>query len=153
MRRAAALAIVLVMALASAVQAAGPAGTVAGHVTYYTGPDNIRMVTVTARDSDPVAGRWSWTNRSMRLSGPLTCLVVDGPDAWMAGPTSDGEGAAFLWVHDGGSPGSLGDTAFAWLTDPGQTLGDMEQLCLTKETAPYGFDPFPVEAGNVIVRS
>ena len=56
-----------------------------------------------------------------------------------------------MWVHDG-TPGTEGDTAFTWGADPGETLADMEALCENKETSPYGFDPFPVVSGNVIVH-
>lgn len=152
MRRATVLAIVLVMALAGAVQAKDPVAIVAGHYTYFVEPGNLREVTVTAHGTDPVTGTWSWTQvpSGWHLSGPVTCLVVDGPDAWMAGPSTDGN-AAFLWVHDGGSPGSRGDTAVTWIADPGETLEDMEELCET-QSSPLGLERFPVESGNLVVR-
>jgi hypothetical protein len=57
-----------------------------------------------------------------------------------------------MWVHDGGNPGTAGDMAFTWGTDPAEeTLADMEALCESMAIAPYG-DWFPVESGNLVVH-
>ncbi|HEX6868144.1 MAG TPA: hypothetical protein VF119_05030, partial [Candidatus Limnocylindrales bacterium] len=86
------------------------------------------------------------------FGGPVTCLVIDGRDAWLAGPAttaSDGsvDRAAFLFVHDGGANGS-GDTAVLWMNDPGQTLATMEGWCRSR-FIPAG--PYPLDSGDVLV--
>ena len=53
----------------------------------------------------------------------MTCLVIDGHDAWLAGPAttaSDGsvDRAAYIHVHDGG-PGGNDDSAILRINDPG----------------------------------
>ena len=86
--------------------------------------------------------------------GPVTCLVIDGQDAWLAGPAttvSDGttDRAAFLFVQDGGR-GGTSDTAVLWMkTVRGQTLATMEGWC-TSRFIPTG--PFPLDEGDVTVR-
>lgn len=130
MYRSGLLAAVLVMAVGGIVQAASPPAVVAGSYTYTTDGGGHRTVSIRAQGADPVRGTWSFQNRS----GPITCMVVDGPDAWLAGPTSSGELAAFLYVHDGGTPGTAGDAAVTWISDPGQTLADMESWCRTSYT-------------------
>lgn len=87
------------------------------------------------------------------LGGPLTCVVVDGGDAWMAGPATiatDGSTglAAFLFVHDSGLPGGEGDTAITWITDPGQTLATMEGWCRTRYVPA---EPYPLDDGDIVV--
>lgn len=55
-----------------------------------------------------------------------------------------------MHVHDGGTPGRNGDTAFTWGTDPGQTLEEMEALCEEMVPPPwFGFGPFNVVSGNL----
>jgi hypothetical protein len=151
MRRAAVLAVVLVMALGGVAQAGPPVATVTGTYTYV--PSGVgRTVTVDAR-TGPVTGTWSWTNlgTGMILSGSVTCLVVDGKDAWMAGPSTTSGLSVFLWVHDGGLPGGEGDMAVTWISDPGQSLKDMQVLCKQKSTTLT--ELFAVVSGDVIVSA
>ncbi len=154
MRKAAIWAVVLVMALSGVALAKAPVASVTGTFTYFTSPGSFRTISVSAQATDPVQGTWSRTTPTGASSGPVTCLRVSGADAWLAGPTTaTTEGttpATFLWVHDGGTPGTAGDTAFGWAADPGETLADMEALCESMTTSPYGFDPFPVTSGDVI---
>lgn len=133
---------------------APPVASVTGAYTYAAGDLGTRSITVEAFDADPVTGTWSFANLELgrHMTGPITCLVVDGADAWMAGPATQwSEGvvarAAFLWVHDAG-PGIDGDTAVTWGADPGQTLEEMEAWCRDKSTE---VERYPVEAGNLIV--
>jgi hypothetical protein len=130
--------------------------TVNGAYAYHVGPDAERRDSISAQDTDPPSGTWSRLvpPDGAFLGGPITCLVIDGPDAWMAGPateSSDGTTwkAALLYVHDGGEPDGLGDTAVTWITDPGQTLATMEGWCAGKYI-PAG--PYPVEVGDIIIR-
>jgi hypothetical protein len=86
------------------------------------------------------------------FGGPVTCLVIDGPDAWLAGPAttaSDGsvDRSAFLHVHDGARGGG-GDRAVLWMNDPGQTLETMEGWCRSM-FIPAG--PYPLDDGDVSV--
>ena len=159
--------IVLVIALLMVVGVVAAAGAapkstmkvekVTGTYSYYVGTDIPRTVSVNAHGTDPVKGTWTWTMSSGTYSGPVTCLHVSGDDAWLAGPFWDGTGAVFMWVHDGGTPGTAGDTAFTWGADPGETLGDMEALCEDMVEPPWDFDPyglfgpFPVVSGNLNV--
>jgi len=131
-----------------------PVASVTGAYTYTAGDLGTRSITVEAFDTDPVTGTWSFANLELgrHMTGPITCLVVDGADAWMAGPATQwSEGvvarAAFLRVHDAG-PGVDGDTAVTWGADPGQTLEEMEAWCRDKST---DVEMYPVEAGNLIV--
>jgi hypothetical protein len=132
------------------------AASVTGAYTYTAGDLGTRSITVEAFDTDPVSGTWSFANLELgrHMTGPITCLVIDGADAWMAGPATQwSEGvvarAAFLWVHDAG-PGVDGDTAVTWGADPGQTLDEMEAWCRDKST---DVERYPIEAGNLIVTA
>ena len=127
-----------------------------GHYTYHAlgDPDQPRAVTVVAGATDPASGTWKWDTTFGSFSGTVTCLRVDGADAWLAGPVTSPDplfASVFMWVHDGGAPGKAGDMAFTWGTDPWESLADMEALCETKAIAPYG-DWFTVESGNLVVR-
>jgi hypothetical protein len=42
--------------------------------------------------------------------------------------------------------------AFTWGADPGETLADMEALCESMTTSPYGLDQFALVSGNLIVH-
>ena len=158
MRRAAVLAVILVMALSGVAQAAAPVAKVTGTFTYFPGgnPANFRTFSISAHATDPVTGTWSWTRPNGTYSGPVTCLHIVGPDAWMAGPATVTDGlfeAVFIWVHDGGTPGTAGDTAFGWANNPGETLATMEDLCNSMTPPPfYDMDPFPVMSGNLVVH-
>jgi len=157
MRRASALAVIMVMALSGIALAKAPVAMVTGTYTYLIGddPGRWRTVTLNARATDPAMGTWSWTTPARNTSGPVTCLRVDGADAWLAGPVTSGDlgsPAVFLWIHDGGSPGTNGDTAFTWGADPGETLADMEALCESMTTSPYGSDPFALVSGNLVIH-
>jgi hypothetical protein len=139
---------------AATASATPPSASVTGAYTYTAGDLGTRSITVEAFDSDPVTGTWSFANLELgrHMTGPITCLVVDGADAWMAGPATEwSEGvvarAAFLWVHDAG-PGVSGDMAVTWGADPGQTLEELEAWCRNKST---DVERYPVEAGNVVV--
>lgn len=142
MRRSAVLAAVLVMVFSGVTGgvalAKGPDAKVKGTYTYnYFSPVD-RLVSVDAKGHDLVKGSWSWQQQApsgSSASGTVSCLVVDGQDAWMAGPaTTAGYIAAFLWVHDGGLPNGAGDMAVTWIADPGETLADMVTLCQHKAT-------------------
>jgi hypothetical protein len=82
-----------------------------------------------------------------------------GNDAWFAGPVTkspkkgaEGINSAFGYVHDGGTPGTAGDTAFVWGALDDENLAGMEALCASMDTDLYGAWPFAVVAGNVKVR-
>lgn len=132
--------------------------SVNGVYSYTTGPGETRRDSVAARLEPGPAGEWSRmdsaTGGGVAFGGPLTCLVIDGRDAWMAGPATtatDGSTgrSAFLYIHDGG-PGGAGDTAVLWMNDPGQTLATMEGWCMSR-FIPAG--PFPLDDGDVTVES
>ena len=84
--------------------------------------------------------------------GPITCLVISGSDAWLAGPAStatDGKTeAALIVVHDGG-PGGKDDTALIWLAPPGQTITTVTNWCMNKFVPA---DLSPLTDGDVEVQ-
>jgi len=96
--------------------------------------------------STPIKGRWSWQDRR----GPVTCLVVDASDAWLAGPGTTGpDTGVFIHVYDGGTPGTADDLATAWGQDPGQPFDELLEWCEAQAThVPL----FPLDSGNVRVR-
>jgi hypothetical protein len=81
----------------------------------------------------------------------VTCLVIDGQDAWLAGPsTVDTVGdtpAVFINLHDGGPDGE-GDRAILWRANPGQTIETMEGWCRTKFVPE---PPVPIIAGDIVI--
>ncbi len=140
---------------ASAQPSPTDAGFVNGSYTY--NEPNARRDAISAHfeDGRPV-GAWSRivppTGESDHFGGPITCLVIAGDDAWMAGPATvatDGRknAAAFIHVHDGGSDGK-NDRAVLWLSNPGQSLTLLEGWCRTRYI-PVG--PFPLNTGDVEV--
>jgi hypothetical protein len=141
----------------SAASASAPAITVNGAYAYSVNPSAHRRDSIAVRGGDPPTGTWSRLipDSGAFLGGPVTCLVVDGSDAWMAGPaTEKSEGvvgtAALLYVHDSGEAGGTADTAVTWITDPGQTIETMEGWCAAKYI-PAG--PYELEEGDIIIRS
>jgi hypothetical protein len=151
--------IVVSMALVGAAQA-DPAPNVTGSYSYSPFEGVVRSAGVQAQGSDPVQGRWQFDHG--RLSGPVTCLVVQGNEAFMFGPGTKGGRGAFLWVRDGGLPGGGGDEAITWIQDlpgddlpPGfepQTLEEMEGWCLSAGADYPGLGPVPVVVGNITIR-
>ena len=128
---------------------------VAGAYTY--GDDNSRRDSVAAHFEGEVVGEWSRTlpatGEGESYGGPVTCLVISGSDAWLAGPATlatDGstDRAALVYVHDGELDGS-GDQAMLWLTNPGQTLATVTSWC---EDRFIPAPPFDLDTGDVVVR-
>jgi hypothetical protein len=149
------VAMLMVVGVVAAAGAAPPTtkkvAKATGTYEYITITGSWRAASISAHATEPLKGRWTWTAEGTTYRGPVTCLQVSGDDAWLAGPMSDGSGAVFMWVHDGGTPGRAGDTAFTWGTDDGETLADMEALCESMTTSPYGYDAFDVVSGNLNV--
>ena len=138
----------------SSSSTAATGGSVSGAYTYVKTTGEKRVNSVAVRGTDPLEGTWSRENpvNHRSFGGPVTCLVIDGADAWMAGPVtiaSDGSKglAAMLYVHDGGSKG---DRAETWISDPGQTLKTMETWCRNR-FIPDG--PFRVESGDIVIEA
>ena len=102
------------------------------------------------------AGEWSRISPAdgsgNTYAGTITCLVIEGSTAWMAGPTTtatDGTKAALIVVHDGGPDGE-GDTALMWLTRAGQTLTTVTNWCVNQFT-PAG-PPLPLTDGDIDIE-
>ena len=132
-----------------------PTGTgplVNANYKYGTRTDSIAA---RLQDGKPVGEWWRQTPVSGKVQsygGPITCFVVQGDDAWLAGPAStatDGRpDLAILFVlHDGGPSGD-GDRALGYLTNPGQTLTTMQTWCETKYTPT---PPNDLTSGEVVV--
>ena len=83
----------------------------------------------------------------------MTCLVIDGNEAWLAGPATTSDDprivAAFIHVRDGGPKGN-GDRALLRLNNPGETLATFNGWCRTK-FVPGG--PYEVSTGEVQMRT
>jgi hypothetical protein len=126
---------------------------------YVYGTTAPRRDTLAARffGGDPT-GEWSRRtpatgDSSIFYGGPVTCLEISGSDAWLAGPATtatDGtaDRAAFIHVTDGGPDGE-GDTAFLWLTTPGQTIVTMTDWCEKRFIPAEGL---PLTTGDVLIR-
>ena len=133
----------------------GSGAYVAGSYVYGTRPPRRDTVAAEFVGGEP-SGEWSRISPAdgsgNTYSGTITCLVIDGSTAWMAGPTTsatDGTEAALLVLHDGG-PNGEGDTALMWLTRAGQTLTTVTNWCLNKYT-PAG-PPLPLTEGDIVVE-
>ena len=125
-----------------------------------------RNVTINALGTDPVKGSWSFGGRSNdRISGPVTCLLVEGDEAFMFGPWTVGGRGAFLWVRDGATPGGADDEAITWIQDlptdpprPASSPGPWrrwEGWCLNAgEGFPGPEDPgtVPLISGNLTIQ-
>ena len=164
-RRAAALGVAATLAitLTAAVQASGPVASVTGSYSYVVfegGPE--RSVTIDARGSTPVKGSWSFNGV---ISGDITCLTIQGDEAFMFGPGTVGGRGAFFWVRDGASSGGDDDQAITWIQDlpsdplpPGlkpQTLEEMEGWCLNAGKRFPGLrEPglVPLVSGNLTIH-
>lgn len=138
----------------SATFAPGDGPYVAGAYVYGTGVP--RRDTIAAHLEGTPVGEWSRTlpatGEGNFFGGPITCLVIDRKEAWMAGratTATDGtkNGAAFIHVIDGG-PDGAGDLAYLVITTKGQTLTTMEEWCLRKYVPA---DPYPLISGDIVV--
>ena len=128
---------------------------VVGNYVYGTNPP--RRDTLAAHFEGGAVGEWSRrepaTGEGNFFGGPVTCLVISGSDAWLAGPATtatDGRTdlAAFIHVHDGGSEGE-GDTAFMWRTTAGQSLVTMTEWCEQRFIPAAGL---PLTTGDIVVQ-
>jgi hypothetical protein len=148
------------------------ADAVTGSFTYSVVEGSAgRRVTVDARGTDLVTGRWTFAALpdGDTQGGPVTCLVVDGRDAYLFGPPGSAGGRAFfLWVRDEGE-GGADDRAIGWMqdlaTDPlpsgiePQTLAELEGWCRNRGAGFIGpgqrqHDPGlrPLTSGDVTVH-
>ena len=133
-----------------------PAGFVAAAYSYGVTPPRRDTVSAHFDNGRPV-GEWSRTipatGPGNSYGGPITCMVISGSDAWLAGPATtvtDGttDRAAMIFLHDGGLGGN-DDGAELWLTTRGQTLATVTGWCEDRYI-PAG--PFPLAEGGVLVR-
>ena len=134
----------------------GSGAFVAGSYVYGSRPPRRDTVAAQFQAGEP-AGEWSRISPAdgsgNTYSGTITCLVIDGSTAWMAGPTTsatDGTEAALIVVHDGGPDGE-GDTALMWLTRAGQTLTTVTNWCMNQYT-PAG-PPRPLTEGDIEIHN
>ena len=135
--------------------AALPAGTgplVNANYTYF---NRIDSVAARLKDGKSIGEWWRQTEVSGKTEsygGPVTCLVINGADAWVAGPATtatDGRKdlAILFRLHDGGANGD--DSARGYLTNPGQTLATMQTWCETRYTPA---DLTPLTSGDVSIE-
>ena len=158
--RGAVIAVVAALAFGGAAQADPGPGVTGGYSYLVFEGAPPRSVAIEAQGSDPVKGKWVFGRG--RLSGPVTCLNVQGNEAFMFGPGTVGGRGAFLWVRDSGLPGGAGDEAITWIQDlPGdelppdvepQTLEEMEGWCLNAGDGYPGIGPVPLVTGNLTIH-
>jgi hypothetical protein len=139
---------------------------VSGNYTYsVNGGGAERAAAVEARGSDRVTGTWTFQALpdGAEQTGPITCLVVRGSEAFLFGPSAEEGGrAAFTWVIDGGADG---DRAITWIqdlpTDPlppdiePQTVDEMEGWCRNAGRGYPGLadvPPVPLLSGSLSVH-
>jgi hypothetical protein len=139
----------------SAPSSLGNGPYVAGAYVYGTTPPKRDTIAVRLEGTRPV-GEWSRTmpatGKGDVYSGPITCLVIDGKEAWIAGRATTATNgtrnrAVFIHVVDGGPKGA-GDLAFLLLNVQGQTLATMEEWCQRKFVPA---DPYPLVSGDIVV--
>jgi hypothetical protein len=89
MRRAAVLAVLLVLALGGVAQAKPPVAMMNGHYTYNRDgdPAQPREVTVNARATDPAVGKWTWTLGGTTYAGTSPLLLAWNTVSRGWGPT------------------------------------------------------------------
>jgi hypothetical protein len=130
---------------------------VIGNYVYGTSTSPRRDTLAAHFEEGRAVGEWSRRSpatgdSSDFFAGPVTCLVISGSDAWLAGPAitaTDGTTkAAFIHVTDGG-PNGKPDTAFLWQAKGGQTIVTMTEWC-EKRFIPA--DGVPLTSGDVIVH-
>jgi hypothetical protein len=130
----------------------GPGPLVNANYTYL---NRIDSVAARLKDGKPVGEWWRQTEvagKTESYGGPVTCLVIKGADAWVAGPATtatDGRKdlAILFHLHDGGANGN--DSARGYLTNPGQTLTTMQTWCETQYTPA---ELTPLTTGDVSVE-
>lgn len=124
--------------------------------SYVYGDQFKRRDSIAAHVDGTPAGEWSRTipatGEGNVYGGPITCLVIVGKEAWIAGPATtatDGtkDRAAFIHVVDGG-PNGAGDRAFLVLNTQGQTLTTMEEWCRRRLVSSA---PYPLVSGDIVV--
>ena len=139
---------------AGAAASPSAASSANGAYAYSVSPGAMRPGLDVRAPRGASVGEWSHMNPANGTSygGPVTCLVIDGHDAWLARPAtpaSDGSvgRAAFIYVHDGGQ-GGKDDPANLWMNDRGRTLSTMEGWCESRFIPAV---PFPLNEGDVTV--
>jgi hypothetical protein len=131
-----------------------PPGSGAFVAAHYVYNEQVpRRDTISARfdaAGDPT-GEWTRTipaPRGTPFAGPVTCLVIEGNKAWLAGPATTTDGtrdSAYVHLVDGG-PGGADDRAIMWMNNPGESLQLLEGWCRDK-FVPDG--PFPLTNGEI----
>lgn len=152
MRRAAILAIGLLLVCATAAQASS-VPKVSGTYTYLFRA-GVSTVSLDTLATEPGSGTFSFArDNGTWATGHVTCVVIKDQDAWVVGVVDEsslGPGPAYWMgrVHDGGLPGGTGDAAMSYM-GPG--------------TPPPGCDfPYqwnlsakslvPIASGNILIH-
>jgi hypothetical protein len=156
MRRSALL-VLLTFALAGGAQAASRTVGATGGYSYSLDPSFVSFVEIEARLGTVPNGRIEFSNTLGHwLRGPVTCVVVQGSDAWISGPIE----AADQWtldlgvsgwaarLHDGGTPGTKGDLAVTVV----DAIEGVEAYCASADPS---IDDWmvPVTAGNLLIHA
>jgi hypothetical protein len=104
-------------------------------------------VTIDAYGIKPTSGTFTFKRDGVLvMTGDVTCIAVDGPDAWVAGPTTFSSRGDAYWsirVRDGGSSGDLAIT-----------LSGKKDALQNCESFNHGADHYmlPVTGGLTVTR-
>lgn len=152
MRRASTLAFALVLTLVAGGGAAAKDPSVTGDASYVLfGYDY--SVSLGAHAGDPPNGSVHWHGAFGHwFDGAVTCVSIDGSDAWLSGPVTDTDLPMFsgfvVRVHDGGTPGSAGDMAVTFVY---VDLADAMKAC-QKTSRQIDRYLTPVTEGNLSIH-
>jgi hypothetical protein len=152
MRRVLPLAAILLVMSAITAQAAPRVPIVTGDYSYEF-LSRVTTVDVVGRAGDSTRGWFSYTSEFATFGGPVTCIRVVGPDAWLAGPITVGDAGIegvdgwAIRVHAGGTPGRNGDAAITF-------VDAAEAAVAVCESATSDYDGYlqPLIAGNLAVH-
>lgn len=120
----------------------------------YASELGARSVTLDARLAGPTKGTFSFTNlvTGVTRTGSISCLIVDGREAWLAGretwTNGDPGDGMFFHVYDGGAPGPAADQAISLVGIDGSFENDVLPLC-TNRDADWAL--YPLDSGELVV--
>lgn len=158
MRRSAILAVALLFATATVVQA-GTAPKVSGDYTYAYG-GGTTTIRLDAVGTTPASGTFHfqrdtvspWQPLPPDYWGDVVCVMIDGRDAWVIGVVTGGNAelpAYFMArVYDSGLRGGAGDMAISF-AGPGNPPPDCKMPLQWNLTGKW---MIPISSGNIVIH-
>ena len=151
MRRSAILAVAMLLATATVVQA-GAFPKVSGTYAYELS-GGTSTVTLDARANGLGSGTFTFErDNGVYMAGDLTCVFVDGQDAQVFGVVTYAENTEATFfraaVHDSGLRGGVGDMAVSF-AGPGEPPADCKLPLQSNLTAKF---MVPIVSGNILIH-